>query len=83
MKIGRYLSLRQEARLGAVVSHWSRMGLAPGDLLTTGTPEGIALARKPDPTPYFLKPGDIVEAEVPQIGILEIETRIVDAAAAA
>lgn len=81
MKIGRYLSPRQEARLGAVVSHWSRMGLAPGDLLTTGTPEGIALARKPDPTPYFLKPGDIVEAEVPQIGILE--TRIVDAAAAA
>lgn len=65
----------------AMVSHWSRMGLASGDVLTTGTPEGIALARKPDPSSFFLKPGDVVEAEVPQIGILE--TRIVEAIAPA
>ena len=60
----------------AMVAHWSRMGLDRGDILTTGTPEGIALAQRPDPTPFFLKPGDVVEAEVAQIGVLE--TRIVE-----
>jgi 2-keto-4-pentenoate hydratase/2-oxohepta-3-ene-1,7-dioic acid hydratase in catechol pathway len=58
-----------------MVAHWSRMGLVRGDVITTGTPEGIALAQRPDPTPFFLKPGDIVEAEVVQIGVLQ--TRIV------
>ncbi len=60
-----------------MVAHWSRMGLSRGDVITTGTPEGIALAQRPDPSPYFLKPGDVVEAEVAQIGVLE--TRIVEA----
>lgn len=59
-----------------MVSHWSRLGLERGDILTTGTPEGIALARRPDPVPFFLKPGDVVEAEVALIGVLE--TRIVE-----
>lgn len=63
-----------------MVAHWSRMGLRRGDVLTTGTPEGIALARRPDPEPFFLRPGDHVEAEVPQIGVLV--THIVDAQAA-
>jgi 2-keto-4-pentenoate hydratase/2-oxohepta-3-ene-1,7-dioic acid hydratase in catechol pathway len=43
------------------------MTLEPGDLILTGTPEGVGFARKP---PEFLRPGDIVECEVEQIGIL-------------
>ena len=41
--------------------------LVPGDLIFTGTPEGVGFARKP---PVFLKPGDEVEVEIERIGIL-------------
>jgi 2-keto-4-pentenoate hydratase/2-oxohepta-3-ene-1,7-dioic acid hydratase in catechol pathway len=57
-----------------LVAHWSRMGLDRGDLITTGSPEGVAISRKPDPGPFYLKPGDVVRATVRQIGTLE--TRI-------
>ncbi|MGE4239439.1 fumarylacetoacetate hydrolase family protein [Ramlibacter sp.] len=53
-----------------MVAFWSRMGLTPGDVISTGTPEGVALHRKPDPGPYWLKPGDVVEAAVDGIGTL-------------
>ncbi len=54
-----------------LISHWSRIGLDACDLVTSGTPEGVAVARKPDPTEFFLKPGDKVEAIVDRIGMLE------------
>ena len=41
--------------------------LAPGDVIATGTPEGVAHARKPPP---WLKPGDVVEIEISGIGTL-------------
>jgi 2-keto-4-pentenoate hydratase/2-oxohepta-3-ene-1,7-dioic acid hydratase in catechol pathway len=41
--------------------------LAPGDLIFTGTPPGVGFARKP---PVFLQPGDTVEVEIENIGIL-------------
>jgi len=41
--------------------------LAPGDLLVTGTPAGVGLARKP---PLWMKPGDICEVEIEGIGVL-------------
>jgi len=52
----------------AVVS-WLSVGmtLLPGMLVATGTPEGVGFARKP---PEFLRPGDVVEAEVEGIGVL-------------
>lgn len=53
-----------------LVEFWSRVGLTPGDIISSGTPEGVALHRKPDPEPFFLKPGDVVEAAVEQIGVL-------------
>ncbi|HEY5377975.1 MAG TPA: fumarylacetoacetate hydrolase family protein [Pseudolabrys sp.] len=43
------------------------MTLKPGDILVTGTP--IKIGPKSDP-PRWLKPGDVVEIEVPSIGIL-------------
>lgn len=41
--------------------------LEPGDLIVTGTPPGVGLARKP---PLFMKPGDVCEVEVERLGIL-------------
>ena len=68
---------RQDSNLGYMIfkirdmiAYWSQMGLNPGDVLTTGTPRGVAAGRKPDQTPWWLKPGDIVEAEVENIGCL-------------
>lgn len=43
------------------------MTLTPGDLIFTGTPPGVGVARKP---PEFLKPGDMVEVEIEGIGVL-------------
>lgn len=57
----------------SLIRHWSLMGLDRGDLITTGSPEGVAIAR-PDPMAFYLHPGDVVRAESPQIGTLE--TRI-------
>lgn len=50
------------------------MTLMPGDIILTGTPEGIGAKRNP---PLFLKPGDTVEVEVSGIG--KIQNRIVSA----
>jgi 2-keto-4-pentenoate hydratase/2-oxohepta-3-ene-1,7-dioic acid hydratase in catechol pathway len=41
--------------------------LLPGDVIATGTTSGVGTHRKP---PIFLKPGDLVEVEVPGIGVL-------------
>jgi 2-keto-4-pentenoate hydratase/2-oxohepta-3-ene-1,7-dioic acid hydratase in catechol pathway len=43
------------------------MTLEPGDIVATGTPEGVAMGRTPPP---WLQPGDVVEAEVEGIGVL-------------
>ena len=43
------------------------MTLDPGDIIITGTPSGVAMARKPQP---WLKPGDVCEVEIEKIGIL-------------
>jgi acylpyruvate hydrolase len=54
-----------------MIAYWSQMGLNPGDVLTTGTPRGVAAGRKPDQTQWWLKPGDVVEAEIENIGLLK------------
>ena len=41
--------------------------LYPGDVIITGTPEGVGMGRTP---PEWLKPGDVVEVEIERIGIL-------------
>ncbi|HEX6609314.1 MAG TPA: fumarylacetoacetate hydrolase family protein [Hyphomicrobiaceae bacterium] len=43
------------------------MTLEPGDMIATGTPSGVAHARKP---PAWMKAGDTVEVEVEKIGVL-------------
>jgi 2-keto-4-pentenoate hydratase/2-oxohepta-3-ene-1,7-dioic acid hydratase in catechol pathway len=48
--------------------------LEPGDVIATGTPEGVGMGRTP---PRFLNDGDVVEVEVEGIGA--IRTRIAHA----
>jgi acylpyruvate hydrolase len=43
------------------------MTLDPGDIIITGTPSGVAVARDPQP---WLKPGDVCEVEIEKIGVL-------------
>ena len=53
------------------------MTLKPGDMISTGTPNGAGARFDP---PIYLKPGDIVEIEVEGIGILKngVEDEIID-----
>jgi 2-keto-4-pentenoate hydratase/2-oxohepta-3-ene-1,7-dioic acid hydratase in catechol pathway len=41
--------------------------LSPGDVIATGTPEGVGHSRKP---PLWMKPGDVLEVEISNIGTL-------------
>ena len=41
--------------------------LRPGDLIATGTPEGVGFAMDP---PQTLNPGDVVECEIEKLGVL-------------
>jgi 2-keto-4-pentenoate hydratase/2-oxohepta-3-ene-1,7-dioic acid hydratase in catechol pathway len=43
------------------------MTLEPGDIISTGTPEGVGFARNP---PEWMKPGDLLETEVAGIGVM-------------
>jgi len=49
------------------------MTLEPGDVISTGTPEGVALGMK---TPLWMKVGDVVRCEIEKLGF--IENRIVE-----
>ena len=53
------------ARLVAILSE--AMTLEPGDVIVTGTPSGVGLARKPQ---LFMKAGDVCEVEIDGLGIL-------------
>ena len=58
-----------------LVSWWSQTTLEPGDVLTSGSPPGVAAGMD---VPRWLKPGDRVEAVVDGLGTLT--THIVEAA---
>ena len=53
------------AKIIALLSQF--MTLQPGDVIATGTPSGVAHARKP---PAWMKAGDTVEVEIEGIGVL-------------
>jgi 2-keto-4-pentenoate hydratase/2-oxohepta-3-ene-1,7-dioic acid hydratase in catechol pathway len=44
--------------------------LAPGDVISTGTPEGVGHSRKP---PLWMKAGDTLEVEITGIGVLRAQ----------
>ncbi|MHC4776474.1 MAG: fumarylacetoacetate hydrolase family protein, partial [Planctomycetota bacterium] len=67
--------LRQESNtrnlifdVPGLVEHVSRcFPLESGDVIATGTPGGVGVFRDP---PLFLKPGDVMEAQIQGIGVL-------------
>jgi len=58
----------------AYISNFTR--LSPGDVIATGTPGGVGAKRQP---PVWLKPGDVVEVEITDVGVLR--NSVVDEAA--
>jgi 2-keto-4-pentenoate hydratase/2-oxohepta-3-ene-1,7-dioic acid hydratase in catechol pathway len=50
----------------------SILTLYPGDVISSGTPDGVGAGRKP---PEFLKPGDVVTIEIDGIGMLRTPMR--------
>jgi 2-keto-4-pentenoate hydratase/2-oxohepta-3-ene-1,7-dioic acid hydratase in catechol pathway len=52
-----------------VLSHYSPLGFSAGDVLSLGTVSGVA-GFSEDPAAWYLKPGDVIEAEIERIGVL-------------
>jgi len=42
------------------------MTLLPGDIITTGTPPGVGMGKKP--APIYLKPGDVMTLGIEKLG---------------
>lgn len=56
----------------------SIMTLEPGDVILTGTPGGVGVARNPQ---VWLKDGDVIRIEIDKIGVLENKVSAVKAGA--
>jgi 2-keto-4-pentenoate hydratase/2-oxohepta-3-ene-1,7-dioic acid hydratase in catechol pathway len=52
-----------------IISHYSPMGYSPGDIISTGTVAGVA-GFSEDAASLYLRPGDLIEAEIEKIGVL-------------
>ncbi len=52
-----------------ILAHYSALGYSAGDVLSTGTVSGVA-GFSPDAADLYLKPGDVMEAEIERIGVL-------------
>jgi 2-keto-4-pentenoate hydratase/2-oxohepta-3-ene-1,7-dioic acid hydratase in catechol pathway len=51
-----------------LIEHYSQFYFfRPGDVITTGSPSGVGYGRNPK---VFMKPRDVVEVEVKEIGVL-------------
>jgi 2-keto-4-pentenoate hydratase/2-oxohepta-3-ene-1,7-dioic acid hydratase in catechol pathway len=55
--------------LPQLVSKFSPAGYSAGDIMTTGTVSGVA-AFSANPQAWYLKPGDVIEAQIEKIGTL-------------
>jgi 2-keto-4-pentenoate hydratase/2-oxohepta-3-ene-1,7-dioic acid hydratase in catechol pathway len=52
-----------------ILSHYSALGYSAGDVVSTGTVSGVA-GFSEDAASLYLKPGDVMEAEIEKIGVL-------------
>jgi 2-keto-4-pentenoate hydratase/2-oxohepta-3-ene-1,7-dioic acid hydratase in catechol pathway len=62
-------SSKMSVTIPEILAHYSPMGYSGGDVVSTGTVSGVA-AFSADPKAWFLKPGDVMECEIEQIGVL-------------
>jgi len=69
-------TMNMSLKIPQIISKLSKvMTLEPGDIISTGTPEGVAL-KNPDFS--FLKDGDVIEMEVEGLGAIQNTVRFVD-----
>ncbi len=57
-------------KIPQLIAYFSQATLEPGDIISTGTPAGVAAGRKPNESSWYLNPGDVLECEVEKIGLL-------------
>jgi 2-keto-4-pentenoate hydratase/2-oxohepta-3-ene-1,7-dioic acid hydratase in catechol pathway len=62
-------SSRMSVTIPEIISHYSPMGYSAGDIISTGTVSGVA-GFSEDAASLYLRPGDVVEAEIERIGVL-------------
>ena len=62
-------SSRMSVSIPEILSHYSALGYSAGDIVSTGTVSGVA-GFSPDAASLYLKPGDVMEAEIERIGVL-------------
>jgi 2-keto-4-pentenoate hydratase/2-oxohepta-3-ene-1,7-dioic acid hydratase in catechol pathway len=55
--------------IAEILSHYSALGYSAGDVVSTGTVSGVA-GFSEDAAELYLKPGDVIEAEIERIGVL-------------
>ena len=60
---------RMSVTIPEIIAHYSALGYAAGDVLSTGTVSGVA-GFSEDAASLYLKPGDVMEAEIERIGVL-------------
>jgi len=60
---------RMSTTIPEIISHYSPLGFSAGDVLSTGTVSGVA-GFSEDAASLYLKPGDVMEAEIEGIGVL-------------
>ncbi len=62
-------SSKMSVTIPEILAHYSPMGYSAGDVVSTGTVSGVA-AFSADPKAWYLKPGDVMECEIEEIGVL-------------
>ncbi len=62
-------SSRMSVTIPEILSHYSALGYSAGDVVSTGTVSGVA-GFSPDAASLYLRPGDVMEAEIEGIGVL-------------
>jgi 2-keto-4-pentenoate hydratase/2-oxohepta-3-ene-1,7-dioic acid hydratase in catechol pathway len=60
---------RMSVTIPEIISHYSALGYSAGDVLSTGTVSGVA-GFSEEAASLYLKPGDVIEAEIERIGVL-------------
>jgi 2-keto-4-pentenoate hydratase/2-oxohepta-3-ene-1,7-dioic acid hydratase in catechol pathway len=60
---------RMSVTIPEILSHYSAMGYSAGDVVSTGTVSGVA-GFSPEAASLYLRPGDVMEAEIERIGVL-------------
>jgi 2-keto-4-pentenoate hydratase/2-oxohepta-3-ene-1,7-dioic acid hydratase in catechol pathway len=62
-------SSRMSVTIPEILSHYSALGYSAGDVVSTGTVSGVA-GFSEDAASLYLKPGDVMEAQIEHIGVL-------------